>query len=107
MLLLVPAPVQVCAPGELGYFPQNINLADSARFDMELPQRTARSIAEPLGFHIVDLQPVLQRMTGGCPYQTWNMHWTREAHRRVAESLSATLIAQIAQPGLAMKDTGR
>jgi lysophospholipase L1-like esterase len=91
LLLLVPASVQVCAPQELDYFPHHVDLSDSAVFDLERPQRITRSLAEPLGFSVVDLRPLLRAAGEDCPYQRWNMHWTAEGHRRVARRLADIL----------------
>jgi peptidoglycan/LPS O-acetylase OafA/YrhL/lysophospholipase L1-like esterase len=97
LLLLVPAPVQVCTADDLGYYPHHADLSDSARFDVERPQRITKAIADRLHFRIVDLRTILARRPGSCPYRRWNMHWTVEAHRHVASSL-AELLAKDAVP---------
>lgn len=92
-LLLVPASVQVVAPpqlaDELAYHPRWLRLADPG-YDADLPQRTARQLAEPLGIRCVDLRPPLQQAGGGT-YQRRNMHWTHKAHRIVADFVAEQL----------------
>ena len=85
--------MQVCPPGRLSYFPRHIDLSDSSRFDLDLPQRTTRELADSLGIACLDLRPVLREVRGGCPYQPHNMHWTAAGHRAVADYLARVLVA--------------
>jgi peptidoglycan/LPS O-acetylase OafA/YrhL len=94
MLLLVPAPVQICGPSDLHYFPHHADPEDSTKFDLDRPQRITRSLAEPLGFAVVDLRAVFQQSSDGCPYQAWNMHWKLAGHRQVAKSLAYLLSSE-------------
>lgn len=89
LVLLVPAPVQVCPPAHLAYFPSGVTLAESSRFDTDLPQRTTQRIADGLGLPWVDLRTALRHDAGACPYQPRNMHWTRAGHQRAADTLVA------------------
>jgi hypothetical protein len=90
VLVLIPAPVQVCQPQELDYFPMSIDLSDSKKYDMDLPQRLALQIGEKLGIAVYDIRkPLLE--TDGCPYQPRNMHWLPVGHRAVAQYLAETL----------------
>jgi len=91
-IAMIPAPVQVCDPDELAYYPRHVDLQDSERFDQELPQRLTRDMARRLGFAFYDLLPVLRSVGGDCPYQPRNMHWTAVGHEVVAGYLSKTLI---------------
>ncbi len=84
MLLMIPAPVQVCTPDDLAYFPRYVDLDDPAQFDRELPQRVTEALAGSLGIDYYDLRPALELPTGACPYQRHNSHWTAEGHRAVA-----------------------
>lgn len=85
-IVQVPASVQVCEPSQLAYYPKNINLADSQKFDLQRPQRTTEAIAKSLSLEYYDLLPVL-RSTNTCPYQPHNMHWLEIGHRIVADYL--------------------
>ena len=88
IVVMVPAPVQVCKPEQLAYYPRNIDLSDPTRYDLELPQRMMSKVASSIGVPFYDLQPVLMNLSGGCPYQAHNMHWTEEGHYTVAAYLS-------------------
>jgi len=89
VILMVPAPGQVCSPQELAYWPRGVDLADARRFDPERPQRWAAGLAGSVGAEYHDLRDVLRG--GTCAYQPHNMHWTAEGHRRVAETVASWL----------------
>ena len=74
VLVMIPAPVQVCGPDQLAYYPRQVDLTDSARFDVEQPQRFTRALADTLGLGYYDLRHALHSPTGNCPYQAHNMH---------------------------------
>jgi hypothetical protein len=95
ILALIPAPVQVCQADHLDYFPRNVDLNDTTTFEIEQPQRITREIADSLTLSYYDLEPVLESATGGCPYQTQNMHWTTNGHQVVAEYLAQKLVSDV------------
>ncbi len=86
LLLLIPAPIQVCTVDQLRYLPRGYDPASSYHFDFDRPQRISRELARDLGFEVLDLRPVLSldNTDGECVYQPRNLHWTEEGHRRVA-----------------------
>jgi peptidoglycan/LPS O-acetylase OafA/YrhL len=90
LVVLVPAPVQVCKPPDLRYFPPNVDLSDRARWDMDQPQDIAFSMLDGLGIRAFDLRPVLAEKAE-CPYQPRNMHWTESGHYIVARALADKL----------------
>jgi lysophospholipase L1-like esterase len=90
-IAMIPAPVQVCEPDGLTYYPRHVDTQDT-RFDLELPQRLTQEIAQDLGFAFYDLRPALRSSPGGCPYQPGNMHWKAVGHQVVATYLSDALI---------------
>ncbi len=91
VVLMVPAPGQVCDPHDLAYWPRGTDLSDARRFDTERPQRWAAELAAAVGAEYHDLRDVLRG--GSCPYQPGNMHWTAAGHRRVADAVAAYLVA--------------
>ena len=90
VILMIPAPVQVCGPDQLSYYPRHIDLADAETFDLELPQRTTQGLAASLDFAYYDLLPALQAETT-CPYQPGNLHWTVDGHRVVSHFVAEQL----------------
>jgi hypothetical protein len=95
ILILVPAPVQVCGPKDLAYYPPNVNLSNNAKFDVEQPQRLTVQISKQLNIEFIDLIQVLKDSSRHCPYQAWNMHWTEEGHKRVGDYLATVLSERI------------
>jgi peptidoglycan/LPS O-acetylase OafA/YrhL len=85
MVVMVPASIQVCQPGQLPYFPRGVNLSDTNQFDMEWPQQTMQALTGELGWQYYDLRPVLSQPDNGCLYQPHNMHWLPAGHQAVAD----------------------
>jgi lysophospholipase L1-like esterase len=92
VIVMIPAPVQVCESSELAYYPSNVDLTDSTRYDLDLPQRLTHELAEALEIEYYDLRPILQSIEQ-CPYQPRNSHWTAAGHRAVSIYLTEVLIA--------------
>ena len=90
VMVLVPAPAQVCSRQDLSYFPSTVDLSDSTKFDLDRPQRVGADLARKYGFRFVDLIETLSREPD-CPYHRQNLHWTREGHLAVARRLAAEL----------------
>lgn len=97
VLVMIPAPAQICGPDSLAYYPHGINLRDRESFDMERPQRLIQEAADQLSLPTVDLRPVLSNAPA-CPYFSCNMHWTAEGHRIAAEALVGYVLAHL--PGM-------
>jgi peptidoglycan/LPS O-acetylase OafA/YrhL/lysophospholipase L1-like esterase len=96
LLLMVPAPIQVCQPKDLSYYPRNVDLSDTSTFDLDLPQRTAHELAESLGIEIIDLRKLFAGAANVRSYQPDNEHWTAEGHQLVADYLTQFLNERMA-----------
>jgi hypothetical protein len=96
-VLLVPAPVQVADPADLGYFPRRLDLEDAARFDLEQPQQVTMSICRNLDIECVDLRPPLRAHATEQPYQSANMHWTERGHEIVSDFVHGSIVAPSAR----------
>lgn len=90
VVLMVPAPVQICSSDELDYFPRVVDLSDTTLFDLDLPQKLMSEAAGSAGLEFIDLRPVLAA-DPECPYQARNMHWTKTGHRLVSGYLATWL----------------
>ncbi len=88
MIVMVPSSIQVCASSELPYFPRYVDLSDTTQFDLDLPQRNAKAMADDLGIAFYDLRPLLSAIPSGCPYQPANMHWLPVGHQTVAQYMA-------------------
>lgn len=89
LVVQIPAPVQVCGPAELDYYPAGIDLANG-EFDLEAPQRTTREILDRLGVESLDLRDFLTGLPE-CPYFSFNMHWPSSTHQAVGEYIADQL----------------
>lgn len=95
MITMIPAPVQVCAPNQLPYYPAGFDLNDTARFDSGLPQRMTAEIARPLEIPVYDLRNALRPADGSCPYNQHNAYWLLQGHQLVADYLTQLLSSEI------------
>lgn len=91
ILVMAPSSVQVCSADALDYYPRHIDLADSARFDVDQPQRLMSGIADSLNLPLYDLRDALSA-SPQCPYQPRNMHWTIAGHQTVSAYLADLLV---------------
>jgi hypothetical protein len=98
VVFMVPAPVQICRPDQLAYYPRNVDINDTSQYDLDLPQRTMGDIAHSLGLAFYDLRPVMKSVSGECPYQAHNMHWTQSGHQIAATYLSNLLTEVVQKP---------
>lgn len=90
MVVMIPAPTQVCVPTDLRYYPRSIALSD-AQFDLDLPQRVTASLAANVGADFVDLRPALHSAPGNCLYQPGNLHLLASGHQALAAAVAARL----------------
>jgi hypothetical protein len=95
LLVMVPAPVQVCNPSQLTNFSRNLDLSDSSRYDLDMPQALMERITSMLNIRMLDLRSALLSTNGQCYYQSKNMHWTETGHQVVADYLSNALADEV------------
>jgi hypothetical protein len=88
LIVMVPASIQVTDRTELDYYPNNVNLSDTTQFDLEMPQRKTREIADSLAIRFLDLRVSLSARGTSTFYQRKNMHWTIDGHDVVARASS-------------------
>ncbi len=91
LIVMIPAASQVCGPQSLPYWPKRVDVTDRDRFDIDLPQRTTRTIAGELGILNADLRVPLDKSSVPCPYQAHNMHWKTIGHQAVASYVASIL----------------
>ncbi|HVM95100.1 MAG TPA: hypothetical protein VMT89_01870, partial [Candidatus Acidoferrales bacterium] len=93
LLLMIPAPVQVCSAAQLKYYPRHVDLHDTQRFEIDRPQRLLSTMAAQLHIPTQDLRSTLNQATA-CPYQPSNLHWTAAGHEMVAATVAHVLLDQ-------------
>lgn len=94
VIMMIPAPVQVCKQDKLAYYPKHVDLDDANKFDLDQPQAFTKGISTSLGIPFYDLRAVLLS-SDNCTYQPHNMHWTVEGHQRVAKHMSEILKGEV------------
>jgi len=90
MMVVAPAPIQVCDPGELEYFPGNVDFGDTSIYDHDLPNRLFDQITNELGIVSLDLREAFQ-LYARCLYQRRNLHWGSDGHQAVSDYLAEVL----------------
>ncbi len=93
LVLQVPAPAQVCPPDAVDYSPRRLNLGDTARFDIDQPQRLGRQLCDEVGLRCVDLRPAFAGAVSRTACQRANLHWTREGQAAVADFVTRVVEA--------------
>ncbi|MFZ2055452.1 MAG: acyltransferase family protein, partial [Candidatus Aminicenantales bacterium] len=68
IIAMIPAPVQVCEPKDRAYFPRHVNLEDSTRYDLNLPQTMTAEICRELGIACYDIREAFPGRHEPCPY---------------------------------------
>jgi hypothetical protein len=94
VVLQVPAPAQVCPPDAVGYTPRLLRITDTARFDIDQPQRLSSRVCADVGVPCVDLRPAFVGAVGRTACQRANLHWTKQGHEAVAAYVGAELAAR-------------
>lgn len=89
-VVMVPASVQVCSAADLPYYPKGI-FNDTARYDLDLPQRMTQQITARLGIPFLDLRAALKN--GACPYWKTNMHWTAAGQRHASDAIAQMILS--------------
>ena len=106
LIILVPAPAQVCDPNSVKYWPKDIDLTNSDIFDLEQPQSLTKKLLNGLKIDYVDLLAPLRDAEKAKPCQPYNLHWTESGHKIVADYISQYLIQneyfnQLTSPNIA------
>ena len=96
LVLLIPAPIEIMPLDQLDYFPNDVDLNDSGRFDLDRPKTMGHTIVHKVGFGCYDLREPLVAAAWAdetAPlYFSFNMHWTERAHSIVADHVAGILI---------------
>ena len=92
IIYFVPGAAAVSEPSQMSYFPWDENLADATRYDMELPSRNLRAIADPLGIEVFDLTPGLKLSTEQPVYFPDSWHWNEAGHKAAAREIARSLV---------------
>ncbi|MCJ7566385.1 MAG: acyltransferase family protein [Anaerolineales bacterium] len=92
IIVMIPAPVQACESDQLKYYPRFLDINESERYDLDLPQRLTHEVASTIGLDFYDLRVVLNSVPDECPYFSQNMHWNSLGHRLVSSYLAEVLV---------------
>lgn len=92
VVVAIPAPTQVARPEDIAWWPTAIDFDDTARFDMDQPQRLLKELADEYSFEFVDLRAPFVRERERLPYQRRNIHWTSAGHEIMAEEMRKLIL---------------
>jgi lysophospholipase L1-like esterase len=95
MVALTPAPVQICGPGQLDYYPRGIDLSDANRFSLDQPQLLMEEATRSLGVPFLDLRGPLREVLSKDPYQPRNMHFMASGHEAVSAYLADEIVSEM------------
>lgn len=93
IVAFIPPPARVCDTRSLAYYPRDVHLDDTAKYDLALPERRAREITAGAHLGLWDMQPDLRALPV-CPYMPHNMHFTVAGQRAFA-ALIANRLANV------------
>jgi peptidoglycan/LPS O-acetylase OafA/YrhL len=87
-IYFVPGQVAVSKPADISYFPDNVNLKDSLKFDLKKPNRVFYRIADSLKIDYIDLTKALKDNPEQPLYFRESWHWNPEGHKTAAKIIS-------------------
>ena len=90
-IYFVPGQVAVSKPSDISYFPDNVNLNDSLKFDLEKPNRAFYRIADSLKIDYLDLTKALNESPEQPLYFRESWHWNPEGHKTVAKIIAGDI----------------
>jgi hypothetical protein len=94
IIYFVPGAVAVSQPSNIAYFPAGENLANQSKYDLALPLRNLKKIAESLEIPVVDLTPSLKAHPVQPVYFPESWHWNKEGHKVVADVIAKDLLGR-------------
>ena len=90
-IYFVPGQVAVSEPEDISYLPDNVNLNDSLKFDLEKPNRAFYRIADSLKIDYLDLTKFLKENPNQPLYFRESWHWNPEGHKTVAKIIAGDI----------------
>jgi len=87
-IYFVPGQVAVSKPENISYFPEDIDISDTSKFDLYLPNKEFREIADSLDIQFLDLTPFLKSNPNQPVYYKESWHWNQQGHKVVAKIIA-------------------
>ncbi len=87
LISFVPGQVEISKPSDIDYFPEDVDLSDTTRFDLQQPLKFTRQIAGELDIPLFDLTPFLRESSPQPVYFPGSWHWNREGHKVAARAI--------------------
>lgn len=94
LILYAPGAASIVQKKYLDYFPWNIQLTDTSRFDLQLPFKHLKSIADGLGLRVLNPSSELAEHSEQPVYFSDSWHWNKAGHRVIANYLVDYLVTK-------------
>lgn len=85
IVLGVPGQIEVSSPRYISYFPKNINLNDTSRFDLNLPMQIFRELCDKNNIKYLNSKDVLRSFPEQPLYFSESWHWNKKGHCVIAD----------------------
>jgi peptidoglycan/LPS O-acetylase OafA/YrhL len=86
-IVYVPAAAAVTKPSHMDYFPKEVDLSNSRRFDINRPRRLLHGIVSRLDIQMLDLTDALKTNQRQPVYFPESWHWNEVGHRVAAQEI--------------------
>ena len=91
MIMYVPTQLEISSPEDVSYYPENIDLKDTLRYDFDLPRKIFRHICENEEIIFEDITETLKQNTKQPVYFRESWHWNKEGHKAAADFLKGRI----------------
>ncbi len=93
-LLYVPGQIEVSSEEHIEYYPQNENIYDTNKYNLELSHKIIYLLCEKHDINLLDTKDLLKNYPNQPVYFEESWHWNREGHRFVAYMLTKEIITK-------------
>jgi peptidoglycan/LPS O-acetylase OafA/YrhL len=91
LIVFVPGQVAVSEEKDIAFFPKNIHIEDTTKFDMDEPYRILDQICDSMSIPVTDLTEHLRTYPYQPVYFRESWHWNKNGHKAVADYLTLLL----------------
>ncbi len=93
--LYAPGQLEVSLPGDISYYPFNVDLNDTTKFDLLLARKSLKQLCIEKNVMLIDPTEILKKNQIQPVYFSKSWHWNKEGHMAIAIILSGELQSYI------------